>query len=51
MNATVHSSTGFAPAAVIMPGLDTIAVYFFSPPEDNENPVIENLKTSAEVAQ
>jgi hypothetical protein len=47
MNATVHSSTGFAPAAVIMPGLDHNRGLIFPHLEDNENPVIvsEDIRT------
>jgi hypothetical protein len=40
MNATVHSATGFAPAAVITPGLDLNQGLIFPHQPDNEDPVI-----------
>jgi hypothetical protein len=40
MNATVHSSTGFAPAAVIMPGLDLNTGLIFPHKPDNDDPII-----------
>jgi transposase InsO family protein len=47
MNATVHSSTGFAPAAVLMPGLDLDEGLIFPHKADNDDPLIvsEYLRT------
>lgn len=40
MNATIHSSTGFAPAAVITPGLDLNEGLIFPHKADNDDPII-----------